>query len=165
MNVYWLVPPALVVAFNYSAILKFIRGVPTNFNLYKEIYKNASFGTIAEFIHFKLRQAAAKNLETGLLVNKERTYELTYFNDSIKYTAIFPKKRGPCLFSCVTTKDSIGSDDVTEDVRTFAGPSHNFHGIETRPCMLGFENLTFTLRDGRILCFEKDQVISFGSGV
>ena len=50
-------------------------------------------------------------------------------------------------------------EDVTQEIRLFAGPSHNFYGIPTTPKLLGYKNLTFHFRRGEIRNFSEDEVI------
>lgn len=176
---YWLaVVPILYLAFKYIHFFKYfganvwerypiVRSVVgkiyyylSTFNIWerysivREIYRYLSIVTIFEFIRFRLRQIASRNLEIGLLKVKNNVYELTYYNDSLKYIAVWPKRRGPCPFSQVMANNLFLIDDVTEQVRMYAGPSHNFHGIQTTPFMLGYEDLIFTLRNGKTLYFR-----------
>jgi hypothetical protein len=169
MSFYWLaVPPIVYLAFKYVHFFKYFGAnvadtVTDNYPIVKEIYQNLSYATFFEFIQFKLRQYAAKHLESGLLIVKKDTYELIYYNDSIKYVVVFPKKRGPCPFSEVFANDMFLIDDVTEKVRMYAGPSHNFHGIQTTPAMLGFEDLRFNFRNGTSHYFRNTDVITLDS--
>jgi hypothetical protein len=166
---YWLawlafIPPLLYFAFKYIHFFKYFgANVRERYPLVREIYQNLSLVTMFDFTMFKLRQLASKNLEIGLLVVKKDTYELTYYNNSLKYTAVWPKKRGPCPFSEVSANDLFLINDCTEKIRHYAGPSHNFHGIQTTPNMLGYEDLTFTLRNGKSLYFRGTDVICLDS--
>jgi len=163
MSAYFLLPPVLFIALNFSSIVSFVKNFQNNLPLYHELYKNLSTVAMADFVHFRLRRIASEHLETGLLKVKHKTYELTYYNDSIKYIIVFPKKRGPCPFFDVFTMTPQGEINVTEQIRKYAGPSHDFHCVKTTPEMIGYDNLTFSLRDSRIMSFIGDQVISFVS--
>ena len=167
---YWLaVPPIVYFAFKYVHFFKYFGAnvadtFTNNYPIVKEIYQNLSYATFFEFIQFKLRQYAAKHLESGLLIVKKDTYELIYYNDSIKYVVVFPKKRGPCPFSEVIMYSNENLIvDVTEKVRMYAGPSHNFHGIQTTPAMLGLEDLKFNFRNGTSHYFGNTDFITLDS--
>jgi hypothetical protein len=67
-------------------------------------------------------------------------YVVNYTHSNHNYKVVFPRMRGPCPFTSVTTLDDI---DVTNEVKTFMGPSYNFHGIPTTPGMLGYSKLVF----------------------
>src|SRR5271170_1579635 len=57
---------------------------------------------------------------------------LNYRDGSQEYTIIFPRVRGPAKFTHVV---SLSQEIVTDSIKRFAGPSHNFHGIPTTPGM------------------------------
>lgn len=86
-----------------------------------------------------------------------------YYVGTKKYTVVFQRIRGPCPFSKVLrVQKPVGMpDDVTEKIKEFAGPSHNFHGIPTTPEMLGESALLFHLRSGSVRRFEYNDVIKF----
>lgn len=113
-----------------------------------------------EFLIFKARIVAAHHLETGLLSGTTKIHDLVYYDGPTRYTIRFPKKRGPCSFSQVTTTYDSVETDVTEEIRRFAGPSHNFHGIPTTPYMLDYPNLTFVYRNGCIIKYDAIETIS-----
>jgi len=152
----------------------FVQGTTRgNLPMYREIYRNLTWRNLIDFSLFKLRLLAARHLETGLISKRPGTgpavYDLTYFEGSTKYTLRFTKLRGPCPFSHVTTTTYLAIDDwsgdvvekdVTENIRRFAGPSHNFYGIPTTPKLLEYPNLTFHFRKGSSVRFESDDVIS-----
>lgn len=138
---------------------------------YREIYKNTTWKLIVELFLFQLRNQASLHLESGLLTNLGNAYNLDYYDGSTKYSVRFPKKRGPCPFSkveyvkeeCIRDSDGVTSVayiiDVTEKIRKFAGPCHNFHGIETTPKMLGYKSLTFYFRTDNEVTFSENQPI------
>ena len=100
---------------------------------------------------------------------------MDYYDGETKYSVRFPKKRGPCPFFRVehVRKESIREvepdsfficastqiTDLTEEIRKFAGPCHNFHGIQTTPKMLGYDSLTFYFRTGNVVTFTAREII------
>lgn len=113
-----------------------------------------------DFIVYSLRNASIEYLDTGKLECKKKVYELTYFDGPNRYSLVFSNKRGPCPFYKVCDATLC---DVTETVRMYAGPCHNFHGIPTTPQMLGFSSLLFYFRDQRIFSYEGSEPITFES--
>lgn len=156
------IPPVFFIVKNFSSIVSFVKNFRTNVPIYREIYRTASLKTLIEFCIFKARFTASKHLETGLLSSDTKTHNLIYYDGSTRYSVRFPKKRGPCPFSQVTTYFNAlyNAHNVTERIREFAGPSHNFHGIPTTPQMLGYDNLTFTFRNGLCDTYLADDVIN-----
>lgn len=145
---------------NSPAIINFVARIRENAPMIREIYRTTSWRTITDFCIFKARIKITSHFETGLLQQGPSTCNLVYYDGATRYSVRFPKKRGPCTFSQVTTSNASGEEkDVTEQIREFGGPSHNFHGIPTTPGRLDFENLTFTYRNGTVRTFQKDDVI------
>lgn len=148
----------------------FLQNARGNLPMYREICRNLTWRNLIDFSLFKLRLLAARHLETGLISKRPgkgpAVYDLTYFEGSTKYTLRFTKLRGPCPFSHVTTNEdgeTFVEKDVTENIRLFAGPSHNFYGIPTTPKLLEYPNLTFHFRKGSSVRFESDDVICVSS--
>lgn len=151
---------AFFIAKNINNIINFVSGARNHLPVVQEIYRTSSWRTLMDFCVFYARIKATHFFETGLLLKNSSSYSLVYYDGAAKYCVLFPKKRGPCPFSQVTTAISDGKEvDFTEKIREFAGPSHNFHGIPTTPKMFNFENLTFTYRNGTVRTFQKDDVI------
>jgi hypothetical protein len=129
---------------------------------YREIYRNSSWQTLAEFIIFKLRSSISVHLETGLLVKpKTNFYDLIYYDGVNRYVVRFPRVRGPSKIFQITDDQNT---DVTDKIKEYLGPSHNFHGISTSPALLGYKSLTFEMIDGqapRILKFVDTEKILF----
>ena len=124
-----------------------------------EIFKQSSLTTVKDFCMLKLRTKISNSLETGLLIkpSKYHFYDLIYYDDLNRYIVRFPKVRGPSNISQILTNDVI---DVTNKVKEYMGPSHNFHGIPTTPDMLGFDSLTFVMIDGATIKFEQNEEIT-----
>lgn len=123
----------------------------TNFNFAREIFI------------IKLRNYLSNKFEIGLITRyRGNYYDLTYFDGMNRYIVRFPKVRGGCPFVKVTTqKDDAKEIDVTHSIVSFAGPSSNFHGIQICPKFLGYESLTFTLKDGEVKTFLCNDNIMF----
>lgn len=83
-------------------------------------------------------------------------YILNYQHGFDKYKVLFPRRRGPCKFEKILDENGV---DVTSEITPFMGPSHNFHGIPTTPCMLGHSELTFILNDGDYIVYRYDENI------
>lgn len=164
-----LIPPSVFLVAKLPSILGFIRNAPSYVSVGREIYRNASWRTIIDLCIYKARLLASEHLETGLLSSSSTEHNLVYYDGPLKYSVRFPKKRGPCPYGLITTTGNRQGRfqsmdqtpfDVTEEVRVFAGPSHNFHGIPTTPKMLGYQNLTFHFRSGSVVTFDIGDVIS-----
>jgi hypothetical protein len=104
----------------------------------------------------------------SILTHNNRISLLDYRDGSQEYTIAFPRVRGPAKFTHVVGSTSSapgqgpgaeGNEVVTDIIKKFAGPSHNFHGIPTTPSMLGFQFLTFHYRNGDARWFDRDDVI------
>jgi hypothetical protein len=124
----------------------------------REIYKYLSWANLVDFIVFNARSFAARKLETGLLVKKQDIYEITFFDGPLKYKIRFKKVRGPSKICKILDSDI---NDVTEVIRCYAGPSHDFYKIPTTPGMLGYDGLIFHTILGRKYEFDKDEIIVF----
>ncbi len=97
-----------------------------------------------------------KNMELGDLQVLPKKYILTYYVGSRRYKIHFPKKRGPRNIVSVRTNDTC----ITEEVFEAMGPSHNFHGIETTPELLGYPHgVTVKYRVGKTVHYEKTETI------
>lgn len=125
---------------------------------YKEIYKYLSWTNLVDFIVYNARSFAARKLETGLLVKKRNLYEITFFDGPLKYKIMFKKIRGPSKIYRVL--DSW-NNDVTEVIKWYAGPSHDFYKIPTSPGMLGYDSLTFYTFHDHEYKFDKNENIIF----
>jgi hypothetical protein len=107
------------------------------------IWTDESVYSVAkDFILYRVRGYISRIFSSGLLIrHKELAYiDLIYHDGLNTYTVRSPKQRRPKPFATVKNQDGI---DVTNEVNKFIGPSHNFHGIPTTPCMLGYSQLHF----------------------
>lgn len=85
-------------------------------------------------------------------------YIINYSHGFQTYKILTPRKRGPCKFNQVLDQHGI---DVTEKIKQFSGPSHNFHGIPTTPEMLGYSKLIFLNGiDDTVKTFEAEDLIA-----
>ncbi len=126
--------------------------------------------TIKGLIMLKLRMLAASKLSTGKLIKYKTGYtDLVYYDGDNRYVIRYPKKRGSYPFDTVmgtkidSNRDTLSVEnglDVTEEIKTVAGPHGNFHGIETTPVFLGYATLIFTTSKGQLI-FNDNSVISF----
>lgn len=130
----------------------------TKFATIKTVYNFLSWEATLEFIKLKIRTWVQTTLETGVLIHPRGKFcELVYHDGTNRYVVRFPKTRGPGKVSMVLDENQ---EDVTFRIREYMGPCHNFHGIVTTPAVLGYKKLLFSLRDGRKLCFEGDDLIT-----
>jgi hypothetical protein len=72
------------------------------------------------------------------------------------YKLRFKRKLGPCRI--VDIKDEH-ENNVTEVIKTYLGPSYDFHGIPTTPYCLGYESLTFEYMNGTNRQFKNQEII------
>lgn len=135
-------------------VSKFRENIP----LYLEVYKNASWQTMVELLVFKIRDKLSLHFESGLLIRKPKNlYDLIYYDGTNRYVVRFPKVRGPSKILQVLDEKHI---DVTDKIKEYGGPSHNFHGIPTTPEMLGYTSLAFIGLDGTTMDFRSGDIIS-----
>jgi len=71
------------------------------------------------------------------------------------YKVRFNKKLGPSKIKQIYYNHM----NVTKDIKTFMGPSNNFHGIPTTPSMLGYSSLTVRYFNGNEKIYSDDEVI------
>ena len=119
-----------------------------------------SWKTLGEYLHLTAKTKTAQYFDNGVLssTRASKTYDLSYHVGEKKYIVRFPKKLGMCSFSKVYD----GDVDVTENVKKFAGPSHNFHGIATTPMMLGYDNgLRFIYRTQEEIFYKPYEIIPY----
>ena len=97
-------------------------------------------------------------MNTSIVKIDNDTYVLSYVIEGILYrTIITPSKLGhPVLL----VSDNA-SNDVSDIVLPYLGPSYNWHGLALTPASLGFDKLIFEMSDGNELVFEKKESLSF----
>lgn len=115
-----------------------------------------SWQTLLEFCLLQLRSKASLHLETGILRRSKTSCELVYYEGTNRYVVKFPKVRGPGKISQVFDDQNM---DVTEKIREYMGPCHNFHGIPTTPKLLGYDQLRFVLLNDEIITIQGEDVI------
>lgn len=109
-----------------------------------------------ELAYLKFQTWLLNKMDIGILKKKgDNIYEVGYLDGIRKYKIIIQKKRGPAPY----TKVSSDEVNITSEIKSYAGPSYDFHGAEITPHMLGRKNLSFHLRKGDILTFQQDDVI------
>lgn len=141
-----------------SYLEKLYAKIKTRYSVLKTAYNFLSWGATVEFVKLKTRMWVQRSLETGVLTHpKGKFCELVYHQGTSRYIVRFPKTRGPGKVSMVLDENE---EDVTSKIREYMGPCHNFHGIITTPKVLGYKKLSFSLRDGRKLDFEGDDLIT-----
>lgn len=94
----------------------------------------------------------------GVIKRNGELGEVVYFDGDKTYTIIFPLPRGPCKYYRVTSNIGDDIEDVTEIIRNYSGPGHNFHSIETTPVMLGYPSLTFYTLKGEKTFYDEDTI-------
>ena len=106
-----------------------------------------------------IKEKVCKYLGIGLKI-RDSDATITYFDGMKKFTVLFPKKR------CVNNIYYIAGFDknnihcsITTKILKLAGPFLNFHGIETTPKMLGFNNIIITYIDSKTIKFSEDEKI------
>lgn len=76
--------------------------------------------------------------------------------DGDVYTIAFTKKN---VNTVVSVKDLETQEDLTSSFLRFLGPGNNFFGIETKPYMLGMENITIKYNDDTEKTFGRMDII------
>jgi hypothetical protein len=128
-----------------------------------QFVSNYSF-LIRDFSLYKFREMFVSVFESGKLESNDRTQvvELTYYKDSTKYKIAIPVKRG--LRPIKTIAFNSGSDEENkkdiETIKEFMGPYGNFHGIPTKPNMMGITRpLIITYRNNSVVKYESEEII------
>jgi len=89
----------------------------------------------------------------GIKLTSQKNYYTLFYNvyhgsQSYSYKIAFPKKRGPCNIKRVSNDQG---EDVTDEIKEYLGPGHNFYGIQTCPGMLGYNFLKIEYYNGNIV--------------
>jgi len=102
--------------------------------------------------------------KTHSLVKTGKIYTLKFEENGTKYSIKFTSHRKPLRILSVeysTDKgDVLDTVCVTDKIYEYLGPGRNFYGIPTTPKLLGYENLKFTLTNGKVCIFDKDEIIN-----
>lgn len=109
------------------------------------------------FLLFQLRFRFSKLLECGYLCSNGPMYTLTFFSGEQKYKFLFSKKR--CMWKYIKILDGHGND-VTNDIKMYAGPTNNFFGQKLLVQDLGYDKLFFYRFDGTMIELSNDQIIT-----
>lgn len=100
------------------------------------------------------------------LIKRGDVYTLKFKNEGSLYSLRFKKNRRPLKILNVksyTHDDVLDTQCVTEEILKYLGPGKNFYGIPTTPKLLGYDNLKFTLTNGKVQIFDKDDIININS--
>jgi hypothetical protein len=152
-SVLWYV--VMVFIFGISWIYRDV--LITRYKIAMELYRNVTLSILVEYAIFRFRNYITERLETGLLQRQKKThFDLVYYDGPNKYIVRFPKVRGPTRMSQAISESG---DDITEILRQYIGPSHNFHGIPTTPALLGFRQIKIIFKDETGEVFEQDQIL------
>ena len=113
---------------------------------------------VYEFLCLKIKLKILEYLEVGQLKHLSgNIYEVGYISGSSKYKFIFEKKRGPSRYSKVFDEND---KDITKQIKEYAGPGHNFHGVNIEPSFLGKRSISFHMKKGDIKTYRgNDKVI------
>lgn len=103
------------------------------------------------------QQVIANQIGNRLVEMHHRYYIVHYPYGVSWYKIIIPRRRGPCRIDTILDEDG---NNVKKDVCSFMGPSHNFHGTQVTPEMLGYNSLTFTDLAGDVKTFDKNDIIT-----
>jgi hypothetical protein len=127
-------------------------------------YISNTLGLVRDYSVYKFRDAFTSVFESGETKFNDQTQviELTYYKDSVKYKIAIPVKRGIRPIKTITFE----SDDTEENkkdidiVKEFMGPHGNFHGIPTKPSMMGINRpLIITYRNNSVVKYEPEEII------
>ncbi|HMP28234.1 MAG TPA: hypothetical protein PKD85_01455 [Saprospiraceae bacterium] len=130
-------------------------------------FKMFSYQELKELMYLKFQLWVLNKMDIGILKKNGDVYEVSYLDGIHTYKIIIRKKRGPSKYIRIyeDTEDSenseVTSKDITNDIRPYAGPSHDFHGLQITPHMMGKRNVSFHMKKGEVVSFEKDDTITF----
>lgn len=86
--------------------------------------------------------------------------ELEYYHNDNKYIIRFPKQRYINKIDHIIGINKNGlNNDITDELKLYAGPYFNFHGISTTPEYLDYEQINIIYLDGCKKTFIKDDII------
>jgi hypothetical protein len=103
-----------------------------------------------------IQQIFANQLSKHLVEIHHRHYIIHYPYGITWYKIILPRRIGPCMIDTVVDHHA---NNVKKDIFAFMGPTHNFHGLQLTPNVLGYDSLTFTFLDGTFKTFESTDIL------
>jgi hypothetical protein len=152
------------MVYHSNNILKSKAIIPSLYNKIKFVRDYGgniiSWKTMCDYIIYQTRLWTTKKFENGLITINKNYYTVTYYDGDNKYNIRFPKNRGIRQIIKVTSSGK----DITKEILQFMGPSHNFHGINTSPQLLGYEDLIITYRNGTQFKYNNDDTIYLKPG-
>lgn len=110
----------------------------------------AGYGkTLVLYLYLQVLQA----LNRMVVGVGKRKYEIRYALHDRVYRIRTSHRRGPP--SLIAARDQ-SSTDITDNILSYLGPNHDFHGNPMSPHDLGYEKIHLVFRDGRDVCIEGD---------
>ena len=83
-------------------------------------------------------------------------YLIEYDFDGNEYKILVKKRRGPNKISSIINEEGV---DVIESIRTYLGPSEDFHGTIYKPEFFKMRTMTFIMNNGIEHTFINDEDI------
>ena len=97
-------------------------------------------------------------LNKSLIMIDKNTYELTYIINGTTYKNRIKIKKGP---KPVLQISDECSEDITDKILPYLGPSYDFNGSKLTPKIFGYKTLTFEMSDGNEKFFDENDIIEF----
>ena len=97
-------------------------------------------------------------LNKSLIIIDKNTYELTYVINGTTYKNRIKIKKGP---KPVLQISDECSEDITDKILPYLGPSYDFNGSKLTPKIFGYKTLTFEMSDGNEKFFDENDIIEF----
>lgn len=149
-----------------TIVAMFLKRVPTptdltvtarhTYTVTREVYKVIRRNGLGVCLIWT-QQVIANQIGSRLVEMHHRYYVVHYPYGVTWYKIIIPRHRRPCRIDTVVDEND---SDVKKDVFAFMGPSHNFHGAQVTPNMLGYKSLTFTDLTDNSHTFAEDEAIT-----
>lgn len=118
-----------------------------------------------EFAKVTIRNYLISTFELGHLRSDRKYIEIDYHDGEERYTIRFKRRRGPSKIHLIMGYRVIcggaqSVTDITEEVKRYMGPCHNFHNVPTSPKDLNYSKIVIEFIDGSTSTFEENDLIS-----
>ena len=115
-----------------------------------------SLGTIREVCMMYVRRWVSEWLSIGRVVKHSNGYtDVIYYDGSERYVIRYKRRRGLPPFKKVYHSRPSGEvEDVTDEIKIYSGPCHNFHNVTHTPHSLGYPVLRFVKVNDEEVTFD-----------
>jgi hypothetical protein len=111
-----------------------------------------SIKLLCQALYISLLQLVNRHL---VKINKNN-YMLTYVINGKIYKNCITIRRGPCPILQISNENT---EDITDSILPYLGPSYNWHGINTTPKTLGHKTIIFECSNGDEKIFNDNDLL------